>query len=56
MFPDPLTWDREELTLAVIAEIFKNLKLKTEYTVNTEETGNDEVDNNELVIQLELDF
>jgi hypothetical protein len=56
VFGDPLTWDRDELTLAFIPEIYKNIKLKAEYTINTEETGNGKIDNNEFLIQLELGF
>ncbi|MEA3358328.1 MAG: hypothetical protein U9R17_02810 [Thermodesulfobacteriota bacterium] len=56
VFTDPLTWDRGELTLAFMPEIYKNIKLKAEYTINTEKTGNGKVDNNEFLIQLELGF
>ncbi|MFH1783234.1 MAG: hypothetical protein ABH848_06425 [Candidatus Omnitrophota bacterium] len=55
-FSTPAAWDREELTLAVITDIAENFKLKSEYTINEEDTGNGEVDNNELVMQLEYEF
>jgi hypothetical protein len=56
VFSDSLTWDRQEITLAMISEIFNNLKLKAEYTIDDEDTGNGEVNNNELLIQLEMKF
>lgn len=41
-------------TLALIAELAKNLKLKAEYYMNGEDTGGDDVDNNELLMQLQI--
>lgn len=55
-FGNPCTWGREELTFAVITEVAKNIKLKSEYTIDDEKTGDGEVDNDELVVQLELMF
>ena len=53
---DSRTWDRQTTTLAVITTIAKNLKLKTEYYLNNEETGGADVNNNELLVQLEAKF
>jgi hypothetical protein len=55
-FSSPCSWDREALTLALITEIAKNVKLKTEYYFNDEDTGQRSVDNNEFLIQLEFKF
>ena len=53
---DSRTWDRQTITVAVITDIAKNLKVKTEYYFNDEETGNGSFDNNELLMQLEAKF
>ena len=53
---DSLTWDRQTYTMAMIIDIYKNLKLKTEYSINEESTGEGQVDNNEFLMQLELKF
>jgi hypothetical protein len=53
---DSRTWDRRATTLAVITDIVKNLKVKTEYYFHDEDTGGDDVDNNELLVQLEAKF
>ena len=55
-FSKPCTWDREELTFAVITDIVKNIQLKTEYSINDEDTGNGDVNNNELLMQLKVKF
>ncbi|MBU0649524.1 YbaB/EbfC family nucleoid-associated protein, partial [Patescibacteria group bacterium] len=47
------TWDRTELTLAILTDIANSLVLKTEYTIDDEETGAGDVNNNELLIWLE---
>ncbi|MCP4650070.1 MAG: hypothetical protein GY853_08345 [PVC group bacterium] len=52
----PTTWDREELTIALITNVAENIKLKTEYSINAEKTGGSDVKNNEIVIQLETKF
>ncbi len=53
---DSRTWDRQTTTLALVSEIVKGLKVKTEYYINDEDTGGAEVDNNELLLQLEVKF
>ena len=55
-FSKPCSWDREMLTIALITELAKNVKLKTEYYINDEKTGGREVDNDELLVQLEFKF
>ncbi|RKY30869.1 MAG: hypothetical protein DRP68_05660 [Candidatus Omnitrophota bacterium] len=55
-FSKPCSWDREMLTIALITELAKNVKLKTEYYINDEKTGRREVDNDELLVQLEFKF
>ncbi len=55
-FDDPASWDRDEWTLAVISNIVENFSLKTEYTIDDEDTGDREIDNNELLLQLEYEF
>jgi len=52
----PATWDREELMFAVISEVMKNVKLKTEYSINDEKTGSGAARNDELLMQLEVRF
>ena len=53
---DSLTWDREQHIFSIITDIYKNIKLKTEYYINDEDTGADDVDNNEFLMQLEIIF
>ncbi len=55
-FSLPATWDREELLFAVITDVMQNVKLKTEYSINDEKTGNGAVRNDELLMQLEVSF
>ena len=55
-FSKPCSWDREMLTIALITELAKNVKLKTEYYINDEKTGKREVDNDEFLVQLEFKF
>jgi hypothetical protein len=55
-FSKPATWDREELTFGVIAEVKKDVKLKTEYCINDEKTGSSKVNNDEFLMQLEVKF
>ncbi len=50
------TWDREQITLGLITQVKENILLKTEYNLNGEETGSGGVDNDELLIQLKVDF
>ncbi len=53
---DSRTWDRQTMTIAIISEIVKGLKIKTEYYLNDEDTGGSDVDNNELLVQAEVKF
>ncbi|MDY7031846.1 MAG: hypothetical protein SVY10_08045 [Thermodesulfobacteriota bacterium] len=55
-FDDSATWDREMTVLALITEVAKNVKLKTEYYMNDEDTGNGEVDNDEFLAQVQFKF
>jgi hypothetical protein len=59
LWPDPsnsYTWNREKITLALITDVYENIKLKTEYYINNEDTGDEDVDNDELLVQLEVKF
>lgn len=51
-FYDPLTWDRTQLTGALLIDIVDNVSLRIEYDMNTETTGGDEILNDELSVQL----
>ncbi len=53
---DSRTWDRQAATVAVISEMVSGFKIKTEYYINTEDTGGADVDNNELLVQAEVKF
>ena len=53
---DSRTWNRDTFTLAAIADVVKNLKVKTEVLFNDEHTGGGSVRNNEVVVQLEAKF
>ncbi len=53
---DPLTWDRDMTTLALLIEIAKGVMIKTEYYLNGEATGGDNVNNDEFLVQMELKF
>ncbi len=50
----PQSWDRQKTILAVILDVHKNIKIKTEYYINGEDTGDAAVDNDELLVQLEI--
>lgn len=52
----PLGWDREKWIFASIIDFYKNTKLKLEYYINDEDTGGEEVDNDEFLAQLEVKF
>ena len=56
VFASPLTWDREQHVFAVITDVVQNIKLKTEYYLNREDTGGGGVDNDEFLVQLEVKF
>lgn len=55
-FSESLSWDREKITLAVLTEIVPQLTLKTEYYINNEKTGGRSVNNDELLLQLYIEF
>ena len=51
-----LTWDRQQWLFGVIAELVRNVNFRAEYTLNDEETGAQDANNNEFLFQLELRF
>ncbi|NQT46253.1 MAG: hypothetical protein HQ593_02080 [Candidatus Omnitrophica bacterium] len=53
---DARSWDRQKYTFGLIAKINKNLKWKNEYSVNDEDTGAGDVDNDEFISQLQFKF
>lgn len=53
---DPLTWDRQLITLALITTITKGVCIKSEYYITREKTGGAAPDNNEVLVQLEMKF
>ena len=55
-FSKSASWDREMLTVALITELAKNVKLKAEYYINDEKTGDRSVNNDEFLVQLEYKF
>lgn len=55
-FKKSASWDREMLTVALITELAKNVKLKAEYYINNEKTGDRGVNNDEFLMQLEYKF
>ncbi len=60
--PDPfaqfasLGWDRRQWLFALITEITKNVQLNLEYQLNEEDTGGQDVNNNEFLVQMEVRF
>lgn len=56
VFTDTLTWDREQHIVALITDVYKNIKLKTEYFMNEEKTGASRLANNEFLTHLEIKF
>jgi hypothetical protein len=56
VFADSRTWDRQQVTLAAITDVVKNIKIKAELNLHDESTGGAEVDNNEILVQLEAKF
>lgn len=54
----PMSWDRDELTVAALLEIHKGVTLKLEYTAHGEDPGKGvkEVKNDEFVFQFEFKF
>lgn len=53
---DARTWDREKYTFGAICQINKNLQWKNEYSINEEDTGGSDVDNDEFISQLKFSF
>ena len=53
---DSHTWDRTMITLAAIAPIAAEIKLKMEYYFLDEKTGDKSVNDDQLLIQLEMKF
>jgi hypothetical protein len=53
---DARTWDREKYTFGFIFQINKNLKWISEYSINEEDTGGADVNNNEFISQLKFSF
>ncbi len=52
----PETWDRDKLTLGLLFDVYKNVKVKAEYYFNGETTGGKEPNNNEFLMQLWVKF
>ncbi len=52
VFRNPLTWDREQLTLALLCDITKNVSLRLECDINDERTGGRGIGNDEFRAQL----
>jgi hypothetical protein len=52
----PGTWNRQALVIAGILEVTSEVFVKIEYTMNDEDTGGADVDNNELLLQLLITF
>jgi len=55
-FGDGRTWDREQQVFAVITDLYPGVKVKTEYVVNSEDTGGRALDNDEFLAELEMIF
>ncbi len=51
-----LTWDRQQWAFALISEITDNVFFRTEYLLNEEDTNGPGFSNNELLLQLEVQF
>jgi hypothetical protein len=56
VFREPLTWDRQQLTLALLVDITRNVSLKLEQDFNSEDTGGREIPNDEFRAQLRTMF
>lgn len=55
-FAVPESWDRTQLIIAGIIDVLDKTKIKVEYVINDETTGNGAIDNNEFLVQFELKF
>ncbi len=52
----PWSWDREELVFGAVAGLTKKILLKMEYVISDEDTGGSDVDNNEFLFQVLVNF
>lgn len=52
----PLSWDRTKTLVGVITKLTDKIKIKTEYAMFEEETGGENIDNNEFLTQMEVKF
>jgi len=52
----PLTWDRQRYTFACVNEIKNNMELTFEWNINLEDTGGNNLRNNEFLTHFEYDF
>ncbi|MBI1389538.1 MAG: hypothetical protein GC154_13935 [bacterium] len=55
-FTGSLTWNRQQWLFALITEITNDVYFHTEYAWNLEDTGGPDVDNNEVLFLLEVEF
>lgn len=56
-FPaNSMLWDRQRWTFATILELLEDIRLRAEYTLNDEETGDGDIRNDEALLQLEMRF
>ena len=56
MLKDPQTWNRTMVTFALGYDITSYAKLKFEYYILNEKTGGGSVDDNQMLVQLKLNF
>ena len=52
----PLTWDRDQLAIGSVIGITSRIFVKGEYSIFEENTGNGEVTNDQLLVQLLIEF
>lgn len=51
-----LTWDRKQHIIGLVTDMYKGIKLKSEYSFNQENTGDGNINNDEFLTQLEIKF
>lgn len=51
-----LTWDRQQWLFGVVTEMVRNVNFRIEYALNDEDTGDEDIHNNEILFQLEVSF
>ena len=56
LLKDPQTWNRTMVTFALGYDITSYAKLKFEYYILNEKTGGGSVDDNQMLVQLKLNF